>query len=178
MFTHALGYVQTRSVGEEAPTVFGGEATFEAMAPEVSVSGTREDSGRAFTAGEDDRIDLSVTASAPVEVRDLVPIEWTVVRPNPVIERVERDTENGIKRLYFNPESPTESFEVTYLAEAPSGVGTEVRTGTYEFGPIEASVDGQSWTPVPDTTDTNVVLARDTRVTVDTADGMGGAGDD
>jgi hypothetical protein len=178
MFTHALGYVQTRSVGEEAPTVFGGEATFEAMAPEVSVSGTREDSGRAFTAGEDDRIDLSVTASEPVEVRDLVPIEWTVVRPNPVIERVERDTENGIKRLYFNPESPTESFEVTYLAEAPSGVGTEVRTGTYEFGPIEASVDGQSWTPVPDTTDTNVVLARDTRVTDDTADGTGGAGDD
>lgn len=168
MLTNALGYVQKRYVGGETVETFGGEAEFSAndggSGGGPSPTGSRTDDGRVFMANEKNKVELTVSADQSVQVRDTIPLDWKVVTPNNTIERVERDPNAGVKRLYFNPDAPTTDLDTYYIAEAPSAVGTEVRTGQYEFGPVEASTDGESWVAVAGTTDTNIVVARDSQV--------------
>jgi hypothetical protein len=110
---------------------------------------TRSDDARVFTGGGTDQVDVSVSASKPVRLRDRVPDGWTVLSG----DGTER-TEDGTTYVEFEPAA---DGAFTCFVEAPSGAG---ETGRDTFGPVEVrSHDG--WEPVDGTTDTNVVLGPD-----------------
>ena len=110
---------------------------------------TRSDDARVFTGGGTDRVDVSVSASKPVRLRDRVPDGWTVVAGD--------GTERTVDGATYVEFEPAADGTFTYFVEAPSGAGG---TGRDTFGPVEVrSHDG--WEPVDGTTETNVVLGPD-----------------
>jgi serine protease AprX len=133
----------------------------------LAVSGSRSDDGDAFTAGQTDQVDITVSnLSHNAEIRDTVPAEWTV-KDEGDVERVERvETSDGdVKRVYLGSVAPTETPATrTYFAEAPSDA---VETGDYVFGPAEAksAKTDDGWVAFGGT-DTNSVVAEDTETDV------------
>ncbi|WP_435361024.1 LVIVD repeat-containing protein [Haloarchaeobius sp. DFWS5] len=115
----------------------------------TSVVAERADDGSTFTAGQTNRIDLTVATDIEVSVRDEIPAEWTVVGGDPVTT----ETTNGRTTVTFD--APTDGGDLSYFVEAPSGLDS---TASYDFGPIEYSRDGESWTELPGTTEENTVL--------------------
>ncbi|WP_435317099.1 LVIVD repeat-containing protein [Haloarchaeobius sp. TZWSO28] len=114
------------------------------------VTAEREDDGSAFTAGQTNRVDLTIATDTEVRIRDEIPAEWTVVGG----DATTTETVNGRTDVTFD--LPTEGDELTYFAEAPSGLES---TQTYTFGPVSYSTDGgETWTPLPETTEDNTVL--------------------
>jgi hypothetical protein len=119
---------------------------------EPSVSVSRSDDGLAFTGGQTNRVDLEVTASTDVLIRERVPASWSVVGGDPHTE-----TTSGSDR-FVEFTTRVEQGTRTYLAEAPDD---PTATGVYEFGPVAYSVDGETWTELDGTTQT-VVLGQST----------------
>lgn len=159
VLVNALDAKQVRKVDGEVVRRFGETDNFAVDAPPIpfSVSGSRSDDGSAFTAGQTDRIDITVTPSDESTVRDVVPTEWTVKTEfSDDVERVERA--NGVTYVYFVTQAAADKqTSYTYLVEAPDS------TGSYEFGPIEVNPtvrDG--WIDVDGTTETNYVAGTDT----------------
>ncbi|WP_158055302.1 S8 family serine peptidase [Halorussus halophilus] len=125
----------------------------------LSVSGTRSDDGDAFTGGQTNQVDVTVSAlSHGAEIRDTIPSEWTVSDAGDV-ERVERA--GDVKHVYLGNVAPDETSATrTYFAEAPSSTS---ETGDYAFGPAEANSakTDDDWVAFGGT-DTNTVVAEST----------------
>ena len=83
-----------------------------------------------------------------------MPESWDVDEGYGDVARVE-PLENGRQRVVFEPAA---DGEVDYFAEAPDGLGS---TGRYEFGPVEADVDGE-WRSVGGTGGTVSVVGVET----------------
>jgi hypothetical protein len=113
--------------------------------PEVDV--TRADDAIVFTAGQTNRVELTLSGdSEEVLVRDQIPDGWDVVGGG-------GDVSDDGSQIVFDL-----SGEETgaYYVEAPQ------ETGGYTFGPIAVSNDGgTTWHTIPGTTDTNVVAGGD-----------------
>jgi serine protease AprX len=121
----------------------------------LSVAGSRDDDGSAFTAGQTNEVTVTVgTVSHEASVRDELPADWNVLTEHsPDVERVERAGDR--QYVYFEgsvaPGDDTRSF--SYLAEAPAS------TGTYAFGPAaaESSATDDDWVAFGGTDDNAVV---------------------
>lgn len=118
----------------------------------VGLSGRREHDASVHTAGSASRIDLEATAEEPARFRDSIPVQWSYLAG---------DGEAG----GFGPDDTQyirfgrhRNLESTYFVETPE---SPEQSRAYEFGPVEALVDGK-WTTVPGTTRTVFVLALDT----------------
>lgn len=127
----------------------------EVTDPVFQVEGTRADDGSAFTAGQTDQVDITVTdASESALVRDRIPFGWTVVGGDAATVY----TDDGYRYVEFD--EPASAGETrTYFIEAPDS------TGTYEFGPAEARPANGSgaWMRISGT-ETNDVAGVDTNV--------------
>jgi hypothetical protein len=129
----------------------------------LSVSGSRSDDGDAFTGGQANQVDITVSSlSHAAEVRDTIPAEWNVADAGDV-ERVERveTADDDVKRVYLGSVSPDETAVTrTYFAEAPDDA---TETGDYVFGPAEANSakTDDGWVAFGGT-DTNAVVSEDT----------------
>ena len=122
--------------------------------PDVEVAGERADDASLFTGGQTNRIDITVEPDEDVVVRDPMPTEWDVVGGDGD-PREEGDT----TYVEFGTAPASEATTFTYYAEAPTG---PTASGEYRFGPVEASVDGDSWETVAGTGDTNYVVGVET----------------
>jgi beta-galactosidase len=152
--------VRFRPVGPDEPRPTTGTADIEFETAMLSVVGTRTDDGSVFTGGQTDRIDVSVTPSDDVLVRDALPASWNVYTSEGDVARVE--TDGSTTYVYLEGTAEAESTtEYTYFVEAPTG---PTATGRYTFGPVEAQeVTGDgTWTVISGTTDENVVIGVDT----------------
>lgn len=120
----------------------------------VDVTVTRSGSGDAFTAGQTERIELSVDADEPVELRDRIPRDWDVHETSPHVETV-REVADGTL-VEFGEIQPGESVE--YFVEVSD------ETGPCTVGAVQVSTDGMEWSAVADTADSNVVVGVSTEV--------------
>jgi hypothetical protein len=147
MLTNALGYRQDRFVNGDRVATFG---DIDSFSVDPSVTAEREDDGDLFTAGQTNRVDITVSGNATVLIRDRLPMEWTVVNGDPRTAYVEGETR------FVEFEASVEEGTRTYFAEAPAKL---TETQSYEFGPVEYSLDGgENWIEIPGTTDRNNVL--------------------
>lgn len=125
----------------------------------LSVAGSRDDDGSAFTAGQTNEVTVTVgTVSHEASVRDELPADWTVLTDHsPDVERVEQDGDR--QSVYFEervaPGDDTRSF--SYLVEAPDTTDTDT------FGPAGAAAPAtdDDWVAFGGTDD-NAVLQEDT----------------
>ena len=122
----------------------------------VSATGSRSDDGSAFTAGQTDRVDLTVEADAPVVVRDTIPYEWDVLEEHsPDLSCIEPHPHRGVIYLHFTGDEAPKRYSVSYLVEAPDDLED---TKTYTFGPVEVRrPDSERWSEIPGTEETNTV---------------------
>ncbi|MFC7192794.1 M14 family zinc carboxypeptidase [Halocatena marina] len=151
MLTNALGYQQNRFVDGERVKNFGDVGSFSV---DPSVTATRSDDGDLFTAGQTNQVDLDIAGNTTVLVRDQFPDEWTIVDGDQRTTYTDGDT----RHIEFG--ASVEDGTRTYFVEAPSSM-TETRT--YEFGPIEYSLDsGNNWIEIEGTADNNNVIGEDT----------------
>ena len=121
----------------------------------LDVTGRRTDDGSAFTAGQTNHVEITLTDTTErlVEVRDAIPSNWQVESGN--YDRVE--TDGDVTYVYFDADFDG-SGEVTfdYFAEAPE------ETARYGFGPAEVrAADADEFVAVPNTTDTNAVAGQE-----------------
>lgn len=125
---------------------------------ELTFHAERVDGGDVFTAGQTNRVSISLEfTDTEVLVRDRVPDAWNVVAG---------DGSTDGNHVTFDL---AEGSSASYFAEAPS------ESGSYTFGPIEVSADGgDSWHPIAGTTDTAYVLGKSSELSVGTAVGAGG----
>ncbi|WP_192498358.1 S8 family serine peptidase [Halorussus halophilus] len=120
-----------------------------------TASGTRSDDGDAFTGGQTNQIDISVSASESVKVRDVVPPEWDVLED--YSDDVTRVESNGDRQFVYLGEGS--DLSATYFVEAPA---EETQSNAYSFGPVQVSPDGgETWVQLSGTSDTNVVAGTD-----------------
>ena len=124
--------------------------------PDVEVAGERADDASLFTGGQTNRIDITVDPDEDVVVRDPMPTEWDVV-----VGDGDPREEGDTTYVEFGTAPAGEATTFTYYAEAPTG---PTASGEYRFGPVEASVDGDSWETVAGTGDTNYVVGVETTV--------------
>jgi len=129
----------------------------------VEAAGTREDDGRAFTAGATNQVTVTVTdLSREVDVaRETLPEGWTVVGTGDGVRRVS-DTEVRFDADRVNRAAGDGSAEFTFFVEAPSSPDG---SNQYTLGPsevrIEASGGGsgtEGFVPVAGTSSTEYVL--------------------
>ena len=151
------------------PGVFNGydvQAHFDlsvGFEPGIFVSGTREDDGSVFTAGQTNQVDLTVNTSEAGPVRDAVPTEWDVLTEfSDDVERVEQG--DGVMYVYFGETAAADTqTEYTYLVETPEEGSAVSDTGRYSFGPIEVLID-EEWVAAAGTSETNTVVGLSTNV--------------
>lgn len=134
--------------------VGAGTYEFSLTTDALHVIGTRADDGAVYTGGQTNQIDIEVTSTDAVRVRNAIPHGWSVVAGD-TSEVYEADGQR-----YVEFAATGEQVEVTYFAEAPQGAQG---TGHYTFGPVEASPGGD-WTPVSGTDRSTVVVGPDTNV--------------
>ncbi|WP_435334900.1 S8 family serine peptidase [Haloarchaeobius sp. TZWWS8] len=128
----------------------------------LSVAGSRDDDGSAFTGGQTDEVEVTVGAvSHTARVRDTVPAEWDVITEySDDVSHVEQS--GDVQYVYFadtvGPADEARTFR--YLVEAPTGSSN---TGTYTFGPAAANSDqtDDDWVAFGGTDD-NAVVAEET----------------
>ena len=92
-------------------------------------------------------------ASQSVFLRDQFPSDWTVETGDPNTT----DTEGDTRFVEFTNRVETDETR-TYFADVPDNTGVD------EFGPIEYSVDGETWTEISGTTEEILVVASGTSV--------------
>jgi len=109
---------------------------------------TRSDDGDAFTAGQTNRVEISLEfTDRDVLVRDRLPEGW---------KKIGGDGTSDGDHVTFDL-STGES--VAYFAQAPD------ESGSYTFGPVEVSADdGKTWHTLTDTTDTALVAGQSTEI--------------
>ena len=100
---------------------------------DLNVAGSRSDDGSVFTAGQTDRVRITVDdfndeLADAVKVTDQVPDGWTVDENFGDVESFDEDS--GV--VTFEGTAPASGETFVYFAEAPD------RTGTYTFGPARA----------------------------------------
>lgn len=126
---------------------------------DVQVVARRDDDGSVFflpsgPGTDTNQVDIVVEqASQPVYIRDQFPSDWTVVTGDPHTTYTEGNT-----RFVEFTDRVEGGDTRTYFADVPDNTGAD------EFGPIEYSVDGETWTEVPGTTEINTVVAAGTSV--------------
>ena len=104
--------------------------------PVFAPQGSRADDGSAFTAGQTNQVDITVESVATADseaatVRDRIPFDWDVVAGDAATTY----TEDGERFIEFDAAASAGETR-TYFIEAPDA------TGSYEFGPAEARLDG------------------------------------
>ena len=137
-------------------TGFG--ATYEASIPRTTCAdGSRRDDGDVFTAGQTNRVDVTVEAPKRATVRDEVPSSWRPLTDAGDPFTVE--TAGDRTFVVFDERAPAgEETTYTYFVEAPA------ETGDYAFGPVAVRPDGwSSFSTVPGTTDRNRVVGVSTQ---------------
>ena len=92
-------------------------------------------------------------ASQQIFLRDQFPSDWTVEAGDPNTT----DTEGDTRFVEFTDRVETGDTR-TYIADVPDNTGVD------EFGPIEYSVDGETWTEISGTTEEILVAASGTSV--------------
>lgn len=131
---------------------------------------SRVDDGDLFTAGQTNRVDISVdyltgAEGGDVLVRDRLPDGWSRLE----VADDATVVESGASQYVQFSAAATEGDTLTYMASAPS------ETGSYQFGPIQISQDGgTTWRTMPATTDTAVVVGQSSELTLGTAVGAVG----
>jgi hypothetical protein len=120
-------------------------------------SASRGDNSSVFTGGQTSHQTVELTASESLYVRDTVPAGWSVQGG----DFDHAQTEGDVTKVVFTPldGDGTTDLDADYFAEAPSGVEN---SGQSTFGPIEVSLDGETWVAVSGTTDTNTVVGQST----------------
>jgi putative alpha-1,2-mannosidase len=121
----------------------------------LRASGSRTDDGTAFTAGQVDRVDLTVVTNRATTVRDRIPPGWAVVGGDPHTTYAEA----GARYIEFD--TTVTGDRLSYFVEAPEDPAA---TGADSFGPVEVSLDGRRWRQVRDTTAERVVVGADSDV--------------
>jgi serine protease AprX len=127
----------------------------------LSVAGSRDDDGAAFTGGQTNEVAVTVGAvSHTASVRDTVPAEWTVLADrSPDVASVEGA--GDVQHVHFDDGvTPDGERTFTYLVEAPDDTG---ETGEYTFGPAAARSDhtDDDWVAFGGS-ETNAVVGEDT----------------
>ncbi|WP_338727030.1 S8 family serine peptidase [Haladaptatus sp. DJG-WS-42] len=122
-------------------------------------TGSRADDGSVFTAGQTNQVTITVDSSTGAAfVRDAIPFDWTLVGG----DDAEVYTEDGTRYVEFTEpvgavEDGDDPVTRTYFLEAPDS------TGSYEFGPAEATAAFDEVRTVTLTgTDSNTVGGVDT----------------
>ncbi|WP_255195962.1 LVIVD repeat-containing protein [Halorarius litoreus] len=121
-------------------------------APPTADVGVSDD-GSLFTAGQTDMVDLSVFPGRydSLYVRDRLPTSWGVVGGD------DHSTYEAGGSLFVEAADTAGIGDgFTYFAEAPAS------SGSFTFGPVEVSPDGETWHAVPGTIRSNVVLGQST----------------
>lgn len=134
--------------------VGAGEYAF-ALVPgdgERNAVASRVDDGAIFTGGQTNRVDLTVSGTESVRVRDHVPDGWTVAGG----DAHQVYTVDGTRYVEFV--ATGEQVDVTYVARAPKATG---EADQYTFGPIEVAGEEGDWRPVSGTGDSLVVVGSD-----------------
>lgn len=151
---------------------FGDEPEF------LTVTGSREDGGDFFTAGQTMEINLTVGGGTDADpshdvdvVYDVIPDEWEV---DPVDgddlqyedgePRTEPTEDGSATKVFIDGSVPAGgSATFTYFVEAPSG---PQQTGSYAFGPAQADSDevDDGAVAVSGTSDTNVVAGQSSEI--------------
>lgn len=128
--------------------------------PTLSASGSRSDDGDAFTGGQTNQVKITVgsldgdvASDTEVTVTDGLPDGWTVDEEYGDVESVE---DGSVDLGTVTPSDVEADASVTrvYYAQAPEGA---TETGSYTFGPAEATatIDGEML--VAEVTGTNTV---------------------
>jgi hypothetical protein len=178
MLTSALGWEQVRETGQTTRRYGRGDQwdTSEVEhldPPGVSASGSRDDDGSAFTGGQTNRVQITVSQlSHGANIFDRVPSEWNVHVGDGDARAVdERDGTTFVDLGTLGPIGGDDSGEtLTYFAEAPSGAEN---SGEYTFGPARAET-GESGTDFAGT-DTNYVVGTDQEEPVESTTDTGSA---
>ena len=130
---------------------------------DVQVTARREKDSSVFVLPEGPgtdtaRFDLVVEqTSQSVLIRDQFPADWRVLEES---DSNKTPTEGDTRFVEFtNQVKAGETGETrTYFADVPDNTGVD------EFGPIEYSVDGETWTEISGTTEEILVVASGTSV--------------
>ncbi|WP_276259765.1 beta-glucosidase family protein [Haloglomus litoreum] len=117
----------------------------------LSPTVTRTDDGSVFTGGATNQVELDVEADRSLLVRDRIPVDWTVVGGDVSVEQL-----GDRKLVQFDGRHADGTL--SYFVEAPSG---ENESESAAFGPVEVSLDGESWTPVAGSGDETLVVGAD-----------------
>lgn len=124
---------------------------------DAQATARREDDGSVFflpsgPGTDTNQVDIIVEqASQPVFIRDQFPSDWTV-KTDPSNPHTTY-TQGGRRFVEFT--NRVESGDTrTYFVDIPDNTGTD------EFGPIEYSLDGDTWREIPGTTEINTVAAQ------------------
>lgn len=128
----------------------------------LRASGSRDDRVDVGTAGAEERVVLTVTASERAVVRDRLPPEWTVVRDEdgePLGDATRATVVDGTREVRFAPPVAEESTRTfAYVVRAPDDPD---ETGAYRLGPAQARGPRGDWVDVSGTTERVVVLGVD-----------------
>lgn len=127
--------------------------------PSVEVTGDREDDGSIFLGGQVNHIEITVDPEQAIEVRDVIPSSWDVVAGD-----VEVQEEGDITYVKLGRAPADGETTFGYIVEAPTGPTV---SGIYQFGPVEASANGDDWETIEDTDDTNYVVGAETTLDYD-----------
>jgi hypothetical protein len=113
----------------------------------VDIKAERDDDGSVFTAGQTDRVGITVTANRPLRIRDRIPASWAVVGGD------ETSVTTAGNRKLVEFADTVETGRRTYFVEAPQ------QTGSYVLGPVEYSGDdGETWHKLNGVVDENAVV--------------------
>jgi serine protease AprX len=153
-FVDARAAVQRAAVGDwarfsEVDLADADTATY------LSVAGSRDDDGSAFTAGQTNEVTVTVgAASHEATVRDELPADWRVlVDHSPDVDRVEQAGDRQHVHFEESVDSSDDARSFSYLAEAPESTGTDT------FGPAAANAPetDDDWVAFGGTDDNAVV---------------------
>ena len=113
---------------------------------------TRSDDASVFTAGQTDRIELSLDVGQDLLVRDRLPDGWEPIAGDSYsVEEIGASTYVVFDGTFADNESRT------YFVTAPDS------TGSYSFGPVEVSDDGgTTWYELAETAETEIVIGQST----------------
>lgn len=133
--------------------------TVDVRTVDVGQTGEWSDDGTVFTAGQTNRVEVTVETNVDAEVRDVIPAAWTVDESFGDVDRVERD--GDVKYVYFDGDVSAADNGTTYayFAEAPDS------TGQYTFRNTQVRPTGfgdAAWRDVSGTSDDNAVVGQST----------------
>lgn len=125
----------------------------------LSASGSRQDDGQVFTAGQTNQVDITISdVSHDVSgAKEVLPDGWEVVATGDGV-RKESDTTVSFTPSAVNAANGDGSASFTYFVEAPAS------SNSYTLGPVEvkSSETADDWVTVSGTTSTEYVAGQST----------------